>query len=263
VGDADLAAIDAVSLPRFVVDSEVLSAARVVLTGTQLQHLRARRLRVGSKLVLADGVGTQRHGVVTAIGRHQAVILLTDEQPLQRDSALRLTLAQALLKGDKLDWVVEKTTELGAAELVLFTSERTVGHAGAARQARWTRVARSAAQQCQRSTLPLIIGPIPLDQVLARDGEMLRLFFWEQEAPGSLAAVQRQHPQVSSVLAMVGPEGGFSPREAAQAAAAGFQLVGLAPRILRAETAAVAAATLCQFLWGDLGENAGRPVSLR
>ena len=245
------------SLPRFVVDPDALSAARVVLTGTQLHHLRARRLRVGSKLVLADGMGMQRDGVVTAIGRHQAVVRVTDNQLLQRDSALRLTVAQALLKGDKLDWVIEKTTELGAAEVLLFTSERTVGGAGAERHARWMRVARSAAQQCQRSTLPLIIGPVPLDQVLARNGAMLRLFFWEQGPNGSLAALHRQHPQVSSVLAVVGPEGGFSRREAAQAAAAGFQLVGLAPRILRAETAAIAATTLCQFLWGDLGENTG------
>ena len=257
MGDADLAATNAVSLPRFVVDSEALSGARVVLTGTQLHHLRARRLRVGSKLVLADGVSMQRHGVVTAIDRHQAVIRVTDDQPLQRDSSLRLTLAQALLKGDKLDWAIEKSTELGATEVVLFTSERTVGRAGVERQARWTRVARSAAQQCQRSTLPLIIGPVPLDQVVARDDAVLRLFFSEHETPGSLATVHRQHAQASSVLAVVGPEGGFSPREAAQAAAAGFHLVGLAPRILRAETAAVVAATLCQFLWGDLGENAG------
>jgi 16S rRNA (uracil1498-N3)-methyltransferase len=256
VGDAELAAIDAVSVPRFVVDA-TLDGARVVLTGRQLHHVRAHRLRVGSKLVLADGVGRQRHGVVTAIDRLQAVIRLTDDQPLQRDSPLRLTLAQALLKGDKLDWVIEKTTELGATELVLFTSERTVGRASVERQARWTRVALCAAQQCQRSALPLINGPVPLNQVVARDGAMLRLFFWEQAAPRSLAALYRQHPQASSVLAVVGPEGGFSPREGAQAAAAGFHLVGLAPRILRAETAAVAAATLCQFLWGDLGENAG------
>jgi len=256
VGDAGLAAIGVVSVPRFVVDSEALSATRVVLTGPQLHHLRARRLRVGSKLVLADGLGRQRHGVVTAIDRRQAMIRVTEEQPSDRDSSLRLTLAQALLKGDKLDWVIEKATELGVAELVLFTSERTVGRAGVERAARWTRVARGAAQQCQRSTLPLIIGPVPFDQVVDRDGATLRLFFWEQEVPGGLAAVQRQHPKVSSVLAVVGPEGGFSAREAAQAAAAGFRLVGLAPRILRAETAAVAAATLCQFLWGDLGENA-------
>jgi 16S rRNA (uracil1498-N3)-methyltransferase len=227
---------------------------RVVLSGAQLQHLRARRLRVGSRVVLADGTGHQRHGVVAAVNRRQAVIHVTDEQPRQRESRLRLTLAQALLKGDKMDWVVEKATELGVTELIVFTSERTVGRVTSDRQSRWTRVARSAAEQCQRSQLPHIAGPIAFDQLLAWPGKALRLFFWEQQPPGTLAAIHRWQPHAASVLAVIGPEGGFSVHEAEQAAEMGFRTVGLAPRILRAETAAIATATLCQFLWGDLGQ---------
>ncbi len=228
---------------------------RAVLTGAQLQHLRARRLRVGSKVVLADGAGQQRQGIVAAMDRQHAVIQVIDEQPLQRESPLRLTLAQALLKSDKLDWVIEKTTELGVTELIVFASERTVGRATQDRHARWTRLARSAAEQCQRSQLPHIAGPVTFDELLSWPGDALRLFFWEQQPPGSLAALYRLHPLASSVLAAVGPEGGFSVREAERAAAMGFHIVGLAPRILRAETAAIAAATLCQFLWGDIGSG--------
>lgn len=258
MGDVGLAAtITAVTLPRFLVTPETLSGAHLVLTGPQLHHLRARRLRIGSALTLADGTGRQRQGIVKSMDRHQAVIQMTDEQPAQRDSPLHLTLAQALLKGDKLDWVIEKTTELGVTEIVFFTSERTVVRVASDRHMRWTRVARSAAQQCQRSTLPPVIGPLTFDQLLARPFDGLRLFFWEQEARGRLGVVHREHPGVSSVLAVVGPEGGFSTREAERAAAAGFQVLGLAPRILRAETAAVAATTLCEFLWGDLGKDQG------
>ena len=245
------------SLPRFLVPPESIAGVRAVLTGAQLQHLRARRLRVGSKVVLADGTGQQRHGVVAVVDRHQAVIQVVDDQPLQRESPLRLTLAQALLKSDKLDWVIEKATELGVTELIVFTSERTVGRATIDRQARWNRLARSAAEQCQRSQLPRIAGPVTFDQLLSWPGETLRLLFWEQQSPGGLAVVHRLQPLASSVLAIVGPEGGFSVHEAEHAAAMGFHMVGLAPRILRAETAAIAAATLCQFLWGDLGSNCG------
>ena len=256
MGDGSFAATDAaVTLPRFLVAPEALAAARVVVAGAQLHHMRARRLRVGSALVLADGMGTQRHGVVAAMDRHQAVIAVTDGLPVRRDSTLHLTVAQALLKSEKLDWVIEKTTELGVTELVVFTCERTVAGVGSDRRARWNRVALSAAQQSQRSTLPVIAGPISFDALLARSAEAIRLFFWEQARAGGLAAVQRQHMRTSSVLAVIGPEGGFSMHEAQRAEAAGFQLVGLAPRILRAETAAVAVATLCQFLWGDLGGN--------
>jgi 16S rRNA (uracil1498-N3)-methyltransferase len=240
-----------VTFPRFLVAPEALSGPHAVLTGPQLRHLRARRLRVGSKLVLADGAGRQRCGIVISVDRHQAVIQISDDQSAQRDSALHLTLAQALLKGDKLDWVIEKATELGVSEFVLFTCERTLGRAAGDRHVRWTRLAHSAAQQCQRSRLPAIAGPVSFADVIARRSEALRLFFWEEQR-GGLARVHRQHPGPSSVLAVIGPEGGFSAEEAQCARAAGFHIAGLGPRILRAETAAVAVATLCQFLWGDL-----------
>jgi 16S rRNA (uracil1498-N3)-methyltransferase len=243
-----------VTLPRFLVAPQALSGPHAVLTGPQLRHLRARRLRVGSELVLADGAGRQRWGVVVRIDRHQAMIQMSDAQAAQRDSALHLTLAQAVLKSDKLDWVIEKGTELGVSEFVVFDCERTVGRAAGDRPVRWGRLARSAAQQSQRSRLPSITGPVAFEDVIARRSEALRLLFWEQEQPGSLAEVHRQRPDASSVLAIIGPEGGFSTAEAQRAAAAGLQLVGLGPRILRAETAAVAAVAVCQFLWGDLGQ---------
>ncbi len=245
------------TLPRFLVVPEALASVHTVLTGPDLHHLRVRRLRAGSEVILADGLGRQRQGVVVSVDRRQAVIRLTNALPVQRESTLHLVLAQALLKRDKLDLVIEKATELGTTEIVVFTSERSVLQADGDRRARWGRVARSAAQQCQRSTLPRIAGPLSFDDLLSSCADGLRLLFWEEQVPGSLAHVHRQHAGAVSILAVVGPEGGFSTAEAARAAAAGFHLVGLAPRILRAETAALAAVTLCQFLWGDLGRGDG------
>lgn len=243
----------AVTVPRFLVSHEALQNSSTVLTGPELHHLRVRRLGIGSDLVLFDGIGHQRHGVVTALDRRQAWIHFADEDLAQPESPLRLVLAQAALKASKLDLVIEKATELGVRELVIFTSERSVPLATTPRRERWNRLTESAAKQCQRSTVPTVRGPISFDHLLREQRDALRLVFWEGARAGRLPTLARSHHPCASVLAVVGPEGGFTAREAEHAAAAGFEVIGLAPRILRAETAAIVALALCQFLWGDLG----------
>ncbi len=236
---------------RFLVSPERLSGSRAVLTGTELHHLRVRRLHAGSEVVLSDGLGHQRTGVVVALERQQAVVVLRPEEPPERESRLRLVLAQAALKADKMDLIVEKATELGVSEIVVFNCERSIGHPSPHRRARWQRIACGAMKQSQRSTAPALVGPISFEQLLSRP-EPLRLLFWEGEFVASLADV---NGAPGAILAVVGPEGGFSAAEVEQASACGFHAVGLGPRTLRAETAAVVAAALCQFLWGDLNRR--------
>jgi 16S rRNA (uracil1498-N3)-methyltransferase len=238
--------------PRFLVSPELLSGSRAVLTGMELHHLRVRRLHTGNEVILSDGRGRQRLGILVALERQQAVIALKPDMPLLRESRLRLVLAQAALKADKMDLIVEKATEIGVSEIVVFNCERSIGRPSLHRQARWQRIACGAVKQSQRSTAPALAGPISFEQLLSRS-EPLRLLFWEGEVVASLADV---NGAPEAVLAVVGPEGGFSAAEVAQARARGFHAVGIGPRTLRAETAAVAAAVLCQFLWGDLN---GRP----
>jgi 16S rRNA (uracil1498-N3)-methyltransferase len=240
--------------PRFLVTPDALGATDAVLTGTELHHLRVRRLRAGSELVLCDGSGRQRHGVVIALDRRRAIVRLSPEAPAELASSLQLVLAQALLKGDKVDLIVEKATELGISALLLFTSEHSLAQPSPQRQERWKRIARSAAKQCRRSTVPVIEGPMPFARVLARP-ESVRLLFWEDSATETLTAAHAEARATDTVLAAVGPEGGFTAAEAEQARRAGFRVVGLGQRILRAETAALVAVTLCQFLWGDLGRG--------
>jgi len=239
--------------PRFLAPTEALAASRVLLTGAELRHLRVRRLHEGSEVIVFDGLGCEKNGVVVTIDRRQAIIRLEERAPA-RDSPLQLTLAQALLKSDKLDDVVARATELGVCDVYLFTSERTLGRCSAERLARWARIARSAAKQCQRATVPLIHAGASFAEVLALHPDRLRLFFWENGLLGGLSHTHRGWPHAAGLLAVIGPEGGFSATEAAQAAAAGFHVVALARRILRADTAALAALTLCQFLWGDFVE---------
>lgn len=242
-----------VTQPRFVVSREALEGRSTVLTGTELQHLRVRRLHAGSTLVLFDGVGHQRQGIVTALDRRQASIQFIDDDLVRSESALRLVLAQAALKANKLDFVIEKATELGVSELVIFTSERSLSAPTPARAPRWNRIAASAAKQCQRSTVPRIQGPVRFEDLLREPTAALQLFFWEDAQANGLHPLARTQAQCTSVLAVVGPEGGFTSHEAADAAAAGFEIIGLGRRVLRAETAAIVVLTLCQFLWGDLG----------
>ena len=237
--------------PRFLVSPELLSGSRAVLTGMEFHHLRVRRLHTGSEVILTDGRGHQRAGVLVVLERQQAVVALRPEEPPQRESRLRLVLAQAALKADKMDLIVEKATELGVSEILLFNCERSIGHPSPQRHARWQRIARGAMKQSQRSTAPSLVGPISFEQLLSRP-EPLRLLFWEGEFVASLADV---NGAPEAILAVVGPEGGFSAAEIEQAAARGFHAVGLGPRTLRAETAALVAAALCQFLWGDLNRR--------
>lgn len=243
------------SVARFVVPSTALQASSCVLAGDTFRHFRARRLRVGSRVVLTDGAGVAREGVVVQVDRSQAVVDLSPSAAETRESPLHLVLAQGILKGDKLDLVVEKATELGVQQILFFTSERTVGRLTTERQARLARIARSAAQQSQRATVPDVHGPVPLECVLAYPTTALRLFFWEHMATNGFVGARHRRSVASDVLVVVGPEGGFSPDEASRAVAAGFDVLGLSRRILRAETAAMVAVTLAQFIWGDLASQ--------
>lgn len=239
------------TVPRFLVSPEALTGTRTVLTGTELHHLRVRRLGIGNEIILTDGRGGQRHGTVLSLDSHQAVISLDAALVAQRESPVRLVLAQALLKAGKMDLVIEKATELGVTEIHVFACERSLAQPSSERQERWQRIAASAAKQCQRATVPLMAGPVSLEEILSHTAT-LRLFFWEGTDARRLAVLARQ-PHPPEVLAVVGPEGGFSQQEADRAQACGFHRLSLGPRVLRAETAALAAVVLCQFLWGDLG----------
>jgi 16S rRNA (uracil1498-N3)-methyltransferase len=166
-------------------------------------------------------------------------------------------LALGLTKGEKMDFVVEKATELGVAMILPFTSSFTVPKLDdkkiAKRTERWRKIAVSAAKQCGRNHVPDILSLCSFGQLIKGiAGNQLRLLFWEKETAQSLRQVHGTNPTARAILIAVGPEGGLSDAEAALATTSGFQTVHLGRRILRAETAAISALSLVQFLWGDL-----------
>lgn len=164
-------------------------------------------------------------------------------------------LAQGVLKGQKMDLLIEKATEIGVQHIVPFFSAFTVAHPPEERRterlARWQRIAQSAAKQ-SGSAVPLITAPRPFTEILTTTPkEFGKLLLYEKEQTLMLKAFARTHPALSSLCVVVGPEGGFAPAEVEQARSAGFVSVGLGTRTLRAETAGMVAVVLCRFLWGE------------
>lgn len=241
------------SLPQFLVPSAAFGSSVVILEGPELHHLRVRRVRVGEPVLLSDGLGNQTNGVVVEISRDRACIRLHPvDDHTQLPNHARLSVGVGLLKGRKLDDVVERLTELGVAEILVFTSERSIPEPTEARLERLNRIVRSAAKQSQRRELPVLNGPLRFEDLIHQRDDECRLLFWEGQPPAD-SPLAAPTAATARVLALIGPEGGYSDAEVSAATACGFQLASLGARPLRAETAAVAAATLCQALLGELG----------
>ena len=190
------------------------------------------------------------------MGDNYADVRITGPCPQTRESPVEITLLQAFVKGDKPEFIIQKATELGASAISFYTTERTVPLApNPKREARWRKISIGAAKQCRRSVLPRISVAGSLAKVLAEweSRGALKLALWEGVTEGgTIKEALRSGSGAEGVVVLVGPEGGFSKDEIDAAARAGFRIVGLGPRILRAETAAVAALALMQYELGDL-----------
>jgi len=242
-------------------DSFAPDGARVVLPAEESRHLRdVLRLRAGDEASVFDGEGREFACVVRGVGGREAALEVRGRvEPPSPESPLELTLAVALLKGEKFDLVVQKATELGAARVVPLETKRSDvrlrDRADAARRVgRWRRLALEASKQSGRARVPAVAEPTPFDSLVAdaaRDGE-LRLFFAERGG-GALDPLSTEgEPSPAAVTALVGPEGGWDDEEVALARTHGWAIITLGGRTLRAETAAIAVAALLQHLFGDL-----------
>jgi 16S rRNA (uracil1498-N3)-methyltransferase len=248
---------------RLFVPAAELGGARVTLTGDEHRHVaRVLRARPGDTLTLFDGAGTEVDAEIIRVDAREAELTLTARRTV-RAAAVDVTLLVAVPRGERMDVLVQKTTELGVGRLVPVVTGRSVARpeAGSARQPRWEKIAREAARQCGRADVPRVDEPTPLAMALAApELPATRLALWEgapargEEARSLRAALAgafdgAPHP---AVALLVGPEGGFADEEIAQARAAGFAPVGLGPRILRVETAAIVAVALAQAAAGGL-----------
>lgn len=244
------------TMRRFLV--EEIKDGRAVLKGQEALHLsRVLRYEPGERVLVFDGRGSLYRSRILAIGP-EVLVQIEAEIEAEAENRLEITLAQGLLKGDKMDFVVQKATELGAASFVPLTLERSVvkltDKKAEQRQERWQRIAQEAVKQCGRVTVPDIRPVQSLDDLLlsAEDYDLL-LFPWEEEQEMSVKAILNEHLNCHKVLCILGPEGGMTKEEMLAVKKAGGRVVTLGKRILRAETASVAVLSIVQYALGDLG----------
>lgn len=218
--------------------------------------LKVLRLGPGDEVCAMDGVGGRWRGEIIKASGGCVTVRLTEALP-DNEAPVRLTVYEGLPKADKLDFIAQKLTELGAAALVPVKMERCVvkldGKDGEKRRERLSKIAREAAKQCRRARPLEVAAPMGWKDALAAMARHdLLLIPWEDAAGTRLSDVQRQFPDARNIGIVVGPEGGIAPEEIEAMRAAGGRTVTLGPRILRTETAAVVSAALAMQLWGDI-----------
>jgi 16S rRNA (uracil1498-N3)-methyltransferase len=239
---------------RFYAHPRQFDQDLVTLDPEETLHLaRVLRLSVGARVEVCDGEGGNFAAQIATLEPRGATLRILGKRDSWGESSLPVVLGIGLAKGEAMDEAVRQATEMGVARIFPFTSERSERLSPERlerRRERWQRLARESIKSCQRSRLPLIEAH--RDFAAALEGpEEVKLIFWEEERGGGLKPVL-QLPRPQDVRVLIGPEGGFSPGEAALAQEAGFRVASLGPRRLKVPTAALAAITLIQYAWGDL-----------
>jgi 16S rRNA (uracil1498-N3)-methyltransferase len=242
----------------FLTEQQLHPGHEVDISSISSQLSNVLRLQPGERILLLDGLG---HGYITevlSLDRRRAAGLVLDCRAIKTEPRLFVTLFQCSLKADRFEWVLQKGTELGVARFVPVISQRSVVRPAGAllrKYRRWQAIVREAAEQCGRGRLPELAPPVEWPDALAQ-GEGLRLLPWEGRAnqgSGSCLDGVLASDLLDRVSLLIGPEGGIGPEEVEQATAAGWKIVSLGARVLRAETAALAALTMVLFRSGDLG----------
>ena len=245
-------------MPRFYVPNPSIQDELLKIEGDEVKHIRkVLRLKAGDKITVFDGLGKEYDG--TILEEKPSFVLAKIENIFspQKDSPLEVTLAQGLLKGEKMDFLIQKATELGVKEIIPFFSSRSVPLLEKSkrldRRRRWERIAVEASKQCGRRVVPKIESLKDYSEMLqiaSPDG--LRLILWEREGI-KLKEVLERSEEKTKIFFIVGPEGGFSQEEVDDAYKSGFIPVILGKRILRAETASLCLLSILQYQLGDIG----------
>lgn len=241
-------------LTRVYVEEKLAAGSSCALEGSAANHImRVLRLRDGDALTLFDGRGGEYGARITGFRRDSVQVEVHEHREVERESQLHLTLAQGISRGERMDWVMQKATELGVARIVPVITGRTVVKLDERQSTRkvehWRGIVIAACEQSGRNRVPEVAAPCAFHEVLRGDastvGRKLLL-----SPLGSLNA--RELALTGTATLLVGPEGGLSPDEQDLAVGAGFEQVRMGPRILRTETAAIAALTILQHDFGDL-----------
>jgi 16S rRNA (uracil1498-N3)-methyltransferase len=238
-------------MPRLFLPDSDLRSRFVTITGDKARYLlTVLRCRSGDPLFIYDDKGNAYSSVITDVTGREVTVELVEKIEFQTESALQITLLQGLLKGEKMDLVVQKAAELGVKEIVPVVTGRCQVRE-TRKTARWIKIAEEASRQAGRNCIPSIRETVAFDRlgsVSLPEG----IIFWEQGGDG-LSDTLKRFSGRGSISLFTGPEGGFSEEEIRSATEKGFVRASLGKRILRAETAAIAVVAITQFALGDIG----------
>jgi len=240
---------------RFFVDSSLTVGETIALPKEIMQHaIWVLRLRIGAVITLFNGQGGEYSAHLIDIAKKTAYCIIDSYENKERESALSLTLVQAISKAEHFDLTIQKAVELGVQTIVPVMTERSAqlnSEKADKREQRWRRIIISACEQCGRNRLPELHSVISLENWLAQSQDGAR-FVLSPTAQKNLHDVLEKQEKMDAVTLLVGAEGGLSDSEMQNIISVGYQDIRLGSRILRTETAAISALAICQFLWGDL-----------
>ncbi len=245
---------------RFFVEPENITGSIATLSGNEARHISAvLRLAPGTKITLFDGSGSFYEAEITKISANRVearIVSITPFIDIAESSRPAVHIGLGVLKGKKMDLVVQKITELGIASLQPFRSRFCAANEpDANRLSRWQKIALEACKQCNRPKPPELLEVMDFNNLLSASGadnHDMKLILWEEEGQKTLAQTLEPSGSIRSCLVLIGPEGGFNADEIKASVAAGFTPVSLGNRILRAETATIAAAAILQYHLGNL-----------
>jgi 16S rRNA (uracil1498-N3)-methyltransferase len=241
-------------MPRFFCPFPLAVGAEIPLPEAVAHHVQVLRLGRDAQIVLFNGEGGEYVASLTSIEKKRVLAEVKTFSPREAELPYSLTLAQALPEGTKMDWIIEKAVELGVSSVVPIAAQRSVVRLSAERAIKkiehWQGVIAAAAEQSGRNRIPHLSEPMSLNDWLAQQNLHFRILF-SPRAEQPLSDWARHHPPQALSL-LVGPEGGFSEQEEDAALAHGVIALSLGPRVLRTETAGLAAIAALNALWGEL-----------
>lgn len=245
-------------MASFFVFADQIKQGKVIINGCDVQHIsNVLRLVPGNIITVLDGQGKGYRAKLDKVRKKQVECTILEEFAAAGEPPLRITIVQGLPKGDKMEMIIQKCTELGITAVVPLCTERSVvkivPDRMQKRKSRWQRVALESARQCGRGIMPQVSEPVKLADVLTTiPPDALKLMLWEDEQKVFLKQVLKT-ARPADVFIFIGPEGGFAPEEAALARNYGVTTVSIGPRVLRTETAGLAAVAMILYELGDLG----------
>jgi 16S rRNA (uracil1498-N3)-methyltransferase len=228
-----------------IIQRKNINNDRALITGSEARHVgRVLRLDVGDTINLLDEMGWGYRGVITSKKTQAIEVKILEKYPPQNESSIKVVLGQALPKARKMDFIMQKSTELGVDTIIPFFSTRTVPQLGGGRQEkkgdRWGKIVFEATKQCGRTNIPQVEKIITFEEVIRKgDDNSLKIILWEDEKNYRLHNTLKNLQEYKNIIILVGPEGGFTENEVSAARKRGFLSVGLGNFILRTETAGI------------------------